>query len=629
MELPAEPQHRTEDCTCAKDFLRFPENKLIEVYETGCIPCFTIGKRQDGSLATAFRSIGLDMESQRQEDNHYVALSHVWSEGMGNQKSNALPLCQLLSAQHWANMAYEAMAKEDADPPSAKPGGDPPSSNQMKIHRDNKLRYVNIWIDTMCCPATPGYGKNLCLSMMPRIYSYAQAVLVKARALEAAGIQVYCNDTSKGVVDIGARIFLSPWMQRMWTLQESVLAGIVHDSKANNRFCFAFSDGLLSLMSLVKLLINQSPGCEATFSMELVGKFAQLTPAQWRLDKSDAESPGGRLLFWFLEILAGAVEYRGLGVPSDEIICLETLLGLGISGTHGPVTLLSNGQDTPEQAMCKLWRVIEAQNNGIPDRIIFSPLPRIRLPGFRWAPRTLVQHGKYSPRFVSGDQGNITERGLLVRFKGARLRLLSGPAAPTKSLLRNSIANGGEISEEDPEVSTSELIMVQIPAGSYDWYAMQIPESMNIHGHHFGSESEANPPSMPDIHGLVAAGSAAILFMELAAGPGLVVNLTHDSERRDDGVVYAHTEANVSLERLAPSSCIIVGSARECLKKLHAAMELEVAERPGSSIVELWRDEETVERLFVEAATRMFESSTELRESAFVEELAQKASATK
>jgi hypothetical protein len=42
----------------------------------------------------------------------FVAISHVWSDGLGNQGRNALPKCQLRRIQTWVNGLYQ----NDAEP---------------------------------------------------------------------------------------------------------------------------------------------------------------------------------------------------------------------------------------------------------------------------------------------------------------------------------------------------------------------------------------------------------------------------------------------------------------------------------------------------------------------------------
>ncbi|TDZ38620.1 Oxidoreductase andH [Colletotrichum spinosum] len=249
LRTPAEPQHGSPGCTCP-GMMSFEEESLVDIYERGCIPCFTIGRLADGGLGIALVACRIDDEGQRDAAHHYVALSHVWSEGMGNPQSNALPFCQLSMAQQAASMAYQIVGQKGREDEGDE--GDEETADQVHIKTKVRPVAINVWIDTMCCPATPGYGKNLCLARMREIYANAFAVVVKSQVIMSTSMGPTIRDRSRGVTDMAARIALSPWMRRMWTLQEGVLAGTSRPGPGiGERLCFAFADGLLSLEAVI------------------------------------------------------------------------------------------------------------------------------------------------------------------------------------------------------------------------------------------------------------------------------------------------------------------------------------------------------------------------------------------
>src|SRR5438034_10995366 len=101
---------------------------------------------------------------------------------------------------------------------------------------------------------------------MRQIYSTAYAVLVKNSSLESFRLSTCMSNPNLGVVEPGARIFLSPWMRRIWTLQESVLAGLpTHDAPGID--CFAFEDCCLSLEPIIGMF-KMAPKRAAEFTLE-------------------------------------------------------------------------------------------------------------------------------------------------------------------------------------------------------------------------------------------------------------------------------------------------------------------------------------------------------------------------
>lgn len=79
----------------------------------------------------------------------YVAISHVWAQGLGSQEANSLPRCQLRRLSAMVNELY-------------------PSSQ----------RPVPFWIDTLSCPTEPEEATSLAIVQMRNTYSRADIVLI-------------------------------------------------------------------------------------------------------------------------------------------------------------------------------------------------------------------------------------------------------------------------------------------------------------------------------------------------------------------------------------------------------------------------------------------------------------------
>lgn len=87
-----------------------------------------------------------------------------------------------------------------------------------------------------------------------------------------------------------------------------------------------------------------------------------------------------------------AIYFRGVSVPSDEPLCIATLLALEISNVYEV--------KCAQQRMARIWELVAKAAGGIPPRMIFfvnEPLQLPKLTGWRWAPKTLL-----SPTFGSG-----------------------------------------------------------------------------------------------------------------------------------------------------------------------------------------------------------------------------------
>ncbi|KAK4033341.1 hypothetical protein C8A01DRAFT_40205 [Parachaetomium inaequale] len=563
LSSPVKPQHMSADCTCP-GMIPFSEESLVEIYESDCIPCFTIGRTEDGSIGIALSSISLDSEAQKDPENRYIALSHVWSEGTGNPSANALPFCQLSYCQYWAMLSQQIVEKAEAADKN-------PYSTGINVTNKPKTQTVNLWIDTMCCPSTPGYGKNLCLAKMRDIYANAYAVLVRSAALEDMDLTPYINEPEKGVMDIAAQLYLSPWMRRMWTLQEAVLAGMLKSQLGiGQRLVLLFSGGLLSLESVVAFL-KQAPPHQAALAFDMIGKFGHLTPMQYGFDDDtniDTKSNG------FLWTLSHALKYRSVTVPSDELICLATLLGVRVGSSGGAVPLVGDGQ-TPEEGMCELWKRIERQNKGVPGDIIFSSVPRIDVDGFRWAPRTFIQHAKYGSVYWSSsstddEPAGITEHGLRVKFPGVKLKPLDDAEPYGEYLLRTH--RWGDQSKELGEGESEagwRVLLVQIPAGGEDWYS--------IHVHQHNDVEPDSGSSRPSLQELIRVGNMALLLKQAEpSGNGLLVTTrgpTAVSQESPTSPIRVRTKSPVTIRPLARATAFISSTLHQHIGQLRAAAD--------------------------------------------------------
>jgi hypothetical protein len=121
-----------------------------------------------------------------------------------------------------------------------------------------------------------------------------------------------------------------------------------------------------------------------------------------------------------LETLEMALQSRSLSVPSDEPVCISTLVGTEIE------KVLSVNEH--HQRMREIWKMMAKKFGGIPSCIIFYEDQCLTFPGWRWAPRSFLQNK--GSQFSLGDRkrrwtsrqalqlGIPTSEGLRVQYPG-------------------------------------------------------------------------------------------------------------------------------------------------------------------------------------------------------------------
>ncbi|KAK1656206.1 hypothetical protein BDP81DRAFT_389030 [Colletotrichum phormii] len=533
LRIPAEPKHMSEGCDCP-GMVSFDEEDLIEIYQKGDVPCFCIGRLEEGSLGIALSSCSIDEESQKDSDNHYVALSHI---------------------------------------------GD------------------------------------------------------------------IVRDPSKGVMDVAAQVYLSPYMRRMWTLQEAVLAGASRARGIGDRLCLSFADGILSLESIINLL-KQAPRQEAVLAYRFMAEFRDLSTHMWQLGDDDDDKLVKHSLKgfdFFLNMLTVALKYRNVTVASDEVICPATLLNLRINSTKGVVPLIGHGE-TPEEGMCELWRRLQALGGSLPSDIIFSSIPRVQVPGYRWAPATVVQYAKHGDLYVSHSSAypaKITDKGLHVRLPGARLTRPAATAGTLGRLLPKVLVNDGKQANTGDEAMPPSVFMAKLQTDEGGWFAVRIHhvdnETQESGSVHEGARS--NTDHRPSLFRLLKSRSAALIYQNAnISGPGLLVSIaTPPSDLSSLDILSLNPEPlqttsdfPVKIMPLSGGACVIAEAANTCVEELNRAVVAESRQRGGENAVNnVWENTAVITELFKQTAERIVEDSgTTLKEALYFEVLSSKASAT-
>ncbi|KAI4241580.1 MAG: hypothetical protein L6R42_011228, partial [Xanthoria sp. 1 TBL-2021] len=137
-------KHQRDGCQCPD--LLVDVKDVIRILSRGLLPLLRM------TLASHLGDVRIDVV-EATPTSKYVAISHIWADGLGNPFSNALPVCQL---QHLYQIVRSLLEKQTNDDP-----GD----------------VEFLWIDTLCCPVEPPEAKIMALNQIRTPYIDASHVL--------------------------------------------------------------------------------------------------------------------------------------------------------------------------------------------------------------------------------------------------------------------------------------------------------------------------------------------------------------------------------------------------------------------------------------------------------------------
>ena len=378
-------QHVNKNCDCPELFV--DQEALYAILRTKALPLIRV--RPSQTLEALSVDVGASQPTSR-----YVALSHVWADGLGNPYANALPCCQLLNIGKLIQGLDMDFRARDAQDDHVK----------ERDSREEKEELL-LWCDTLCCPIQPKVAKDLALEYMHRTYQDATYVLVLDSSLR------HCDINKSGIDEVSMRILTSPWMRRLWTLQEGALPSVA------DKLWFQLARKALNIR---QLWINANKKFFSTISRkglagDMINRLSSFASLFMKNGTMRAEA--------HLENVITALRYRSVSIPSDEPLLIGNLLGIEIA------QILKGDDRAAGLRMNRLWRVMASASLRIPSSLLFRVGPRLTEPGLKWAPATfLIDHdaniGIQSSQ--SENEGILTAlEGLLVQLHGFRLSLAS------------------------------------------------------------------------------------------------------------------------------------------------------------------------------------------------------------
>ena len=333
------PRHITKDCKCG--YLKPDMAKVMEALESGCIPLMGLNE-SNGEVIT--------FAKQWEDGIPYVAISHVWADGRGSCSEQGLPRCQIFAMKKAVQNAFN------------------------KIH--NKHIDIPFWIDSLCVPSSPAL-RRIAIGLMARTYSSASVVLVFDEGIE----QIMLSDSIHEKMFV---IFVSTWVQRLWPLQEMMVAA---------ELVFQLADGLLDHRELFSADIVSVSGQEP-LTTELFGWFASLL-----MNKTTT--------IVHLDMIVWHLSRRMSSRASDEILTIAGLFGLDASEYY-PLDA--------EERMFKFLK--EHAQTRVPTDLIFLPGDKLSRPGRRWAPRNFISSEQAGNRKCKyhDEMAAVLDVGLLGRY---------------------------------------------------------------------------------------------------------------------------------------------------------------------------------------------------------------------
>ena len=387
-------------CNCEQ--LSIDTKRLAKILEDGYLPLLRIKRGH------TLNELSVELVSS-QATSRYIALSHVWADGLGNPRENALPRCQLDFLQRTIKEFYEDVLPEE-------------------------FRGVLLWCDTLCCPAQPGKAKNIAIVKMKKTYLEATRVLVLDASLAIQDIR------TMDLYEACIKIINSRWTRRLWTLQEGALAA------PDSRLAFLFRDRAINLRYLTKKIVELSTtniGRKGV-AMDILARIANFSAVSYEVDGEHHADLGS---------IEAGLQNRSVSVPSDEPLLIANLLDLNVDAIlNGPCPLANcAGSDCGHSRIHRLWLLMPTAFQGIPKTVLHRVGPRLSEPSFRWAPSTLLHNEplNYMLQFRAQsnktdtaatdsrptslvtenmDRGIPTNRGLLVRFTGYSFSMARCPA---------------------------------------------------------------------------------------------------------------------------------------------------------------------------------------------------------
>ncbi|KAK7926582.1 hypothetical protein PG985_003580 [Apiospora marii] len=352
----------------------------------------------------------LQFDPMDKEKLKFVAISHVWSHGWGNEQANKLNYCQLKLIQR-------------------------------QIKRATGSQDTPFWMDTLVVPVAHKEARKKAIRQIHSVFNSSTHTIVIDNGL------LSMKEGHKA--ETAMKVLSSGWMRRLWTLQEAHLSKSIH---------FAFKEtepsaqSLYGLHEIERRLVTAEDPAPVTsmrgriqLSKVIMSRHEYGQVVDGSAGKSASEA--GIILgdAWH------AARWRTTSRAEHETLVIATLLGLNTRDSEiEDAGLLDPGEDkkddTWRQGLVQVFweRFHKTYRGAIPAGIIFLPGDKINIRGYAWAPKTwLSAHEVTYPEPMSfwNSPTELSADGLLVHYPGF---ILHTDCPKTRNSILGTATNSGE-----------------------------------------------------------------------------------------------------------------------------------------------------------------------------------------
>lgn len=319
----------------------------------------------------------------------FIAISHVWAEGLGNPNGNSLPSCAL----KWISNTVDRFQFHSGDQSD---GEEPDEDQQERSFGEASRGKTPFWLDTICVPVSPPEMWTRAMKRLRKPYQDASLVLVLDSYL-------YTQDTREiDALELWARILCCSWSRRLWTFQEGRLA-------RPGRLWVLFKDIAMSMEDIWRGFDQNLATEELMTELHLKWRGSNVIRG---LAETGGFVPENTLRAFRPEPdiwdMRESLKTRAVSVPADEVLCLFCNMGLDMELVM---------RTPPENRLAVFWRNVRK----IPVGLVFSTAPeKMTVPGLRWAPTSFL--GSMDRTFWYIEQslrprrdGFVTEYGLQIQ----------------------------------------------------------------------------------------------------------------------------------------------------------------------------------------------------------------------
>lgn len=298
------------------------------------------------------------------EDGPYVAISHVWADGMGSTAEKGIPTCVVKFLSEAATASFNST-------------------------HDTVLDNIPFWIDSLCVPSQSDLRRKA-IGLMAETYTCAASVVV----IDASMRHLSVSDPIQEQLFV---MYVSNWVQRLWTLQEALLS---------RQLLFRVGDGLIDFRYFFTDEVLALQWSDSVTS-KLLGWFGQLMITPVIRSAQAASSTPLSLPPPSLDDVALHLAKRTSSKQADETLAIAGLFGQD-AGAYVPLD--------PDQRMVKF---LTNYNGGkVPYDILFLDGPKLLIEGYTWAPKSFMkrQMNVQLKGTSEGAMSVITQQGLLGQY---------------------------------------------------------------------------------------------------------------------------------------------------------------------------------------------------------------------